>query len=368
MWKKQNKTNIIITVIIMVIIIIIGIVFVSSKKNTIHEDNIKIGAIYSLTGPGSFFGQESANGAKIAVDKLNENGGIYGKQIKLIIEDSASDPKTAISAFNKLKDVDNVKIIITSSSGISMSLLPLAKESGILLFADASHPAITNPSHPLIFRHADTVKTNADLIGKFVKEKKCAKIGLLYSNDDYGLASYNEFNNAISISIAESFDINTPDSRSQISKLLSIKPDCVVVAGFGSAYNNIFKELYEFKYDKNIVTTMGFILSNTKSLGKIVDGVYYLEFELNKNSKEYNSFVTKYKTEYGANPSWAFTTYDDIYIIAEAIKKSGSDDPLKISQAIKDSELFSSGFEDLKISESGDIPYNTKIIQFNYQK
>ena len=108
------------------------------------DEAFKIGVMESLTGPGETYGTVINQSKEMAVAEINDAGGVNGKPLELVVEDSKCGAQDAITAYNKLTDVDGVKIILgTSCSGAMLGAAPLAEEDGVVLFsASATSPAI----------------------------------------------------------------------------------------------------------------------------------------------------------------------------------------------------------------------------------
>ena len=106
----------------------------------------RIGVMESVTGVGETYGNVASHAKQMAADEINAAGGVNGRMLELIIEDSKCNAQDAIAAFRKLTDVDRVKIILgTSCSGAMLGVAPLAEEDGIVLFSGlASNPDIAN--------------------------------------------------------------------------------------------------------------------------------------------------------------------------------------------------------------------------------
>ena len=106
----------------------------------------RIGVMESLTGPGESYGTVANQAKQMAVDEINAAGGIDGRPLELIVEDSRCTAQDAIAAFHKLTDVDGVKIILgTSCSGAMLGVAPLAEKDGVVLFSGlAGSPDIAN--------------------------------------------------------------------------------------------------------------------------------------------------------------------------------------------------------------------------------
>ena len=100
----------------------------------------------SVTGPGQTYGNVAVQAKQMAVDEINAAGGINGRMLEIIVEDSKCAAQDAITAYRKLTDVDGVKIILgTSCSGAMLGAAPLAKEDGVIMFSGlATNPDIAD--------------------------------------------------------------------------------------------------------------------------------------------------------------------------------------------------------------------------------
>jgi len=107
---------------------------------------IKIGAIFSVTGPASFLGAPESKTAKMFVGKINASGGVLGQKLELIIKDSGGSPEKAVSFAKQLIEEDKVLAIIgPSTSGETMQIKKLCEENQMILVSCAAADAIVNP-------------------------------------------------------------------------------------------------------------------------------------------------------------------------------------------------------------------------------
>ena len=109
-----------------------------------EEEPFRVGVMESLTGAGETYGTVATQAKQMAADEINAAGGIDGRMLELVVEDSQCTAKDAIAAYNKLTDVDGVKIILgTSCSSAMLGAAPLAEADGVILFSGlASNPDI----------------------------------------------------------------------------------------------------------------------------------------------------------------------------------------------------------------------------------
>ena len=108
--------------------------------------SFRIGVMESLTGPGETYGTVASQAKQMAADEINAPGGVNGRTLELIMEDPQCSAKEAITAYHKLTDVDELKIILgTSCSSAMLGVAPLAEADGVILFSGlASIPDIAN--------------------------------------------------------------------------------------------------------------------------------------------------------------------------------------------------------------------------------
>ena len=118
------------------------LVLVATACGGDDDGTFRIGVMESLTGPGETYGTVANQAKQMAVDEINEAGGINGRMIELVVEDSKCNAQDSITAYNKLTDVEGIKIILgTSCSGAMLGAAPLAEEDGVVMFSGLA----TNP-------------------------------------------------------------------------------------------------------------------------------------------------------------------------------------------------------------------------------
>lgn len=325
---------------------------------------IRIGAIYSLTGPLAGLGEQFIDGAVFAADTINKQGGVNNKKIELLIEDNQSTPQGAVSSLNKLLNIDKVKYFSSFGSSICLALKPITEENKVLLVGDAAHPKITENSQ-FVLRHSSVALSDAKVIMGKLKEKSPNKVGIIYINDDWGMVLgqefqrlLKEFNPKIEIT-SESHLASDTDFRSQITKVLaSSPPSAVLVASSGSACGFIIKQLRELGYNGDIFTNIGFVLSADaqKIASSSASGVYYQTYQTNPK------FSQDFLQQYGREPKGIFTRYVylDFELLKSAIEKAG-ESSLNISQYIKSLKSFKGTYEEVEILPTGDIVIPTEV-------
>ena len=134
-----------------------------------------------MTGPASFLGAPEAKTAQMMVDEINNNGGINGKQLKLIIKDSAGSPEKAISFAKQLIEEEKVFAIVgPSTSGESMKIKSICEEAKMILISCAAAEDIVNPVASYVFKSPQNDRFAAEKIYEVMKKKGIANIDSYY--------------------------------------------------------------------------------------------------------------------------------------------------------------------------------------------
>ena len=166
--EKKKKNKVLAWLIpVVVIVIIIALIAVFSVQKPKEEKVIKIGAILPLTGKVSYWGEPVLKGMNFAIQEINSKGGINGKKLKLIVEDSKADPKEGVTAANKLIS-EGVITMIVHTTAVSNAVAPILEENKIPWIADAADPGL-----PLTYSYAFKTFYNA-----YAECKKLASYGL----------------------------------------------------------------------------------------------------------------------------------------------------------------------------------------------
>src|SRR6185369_14008989 len=156
----------------------------------VTKTEITLGSIQDLSGPIAGFGKQVRNGMLLRVDEINEQGGINGRKLKLIVEDSAYDPKKAVLAAQKLVNQDKIFIMIGHiGTAQNNAAMPVQFEKNVInFFPITAAREMYEPFHRLKYSFAvtyyDQIRT---ALPKLVKEKGAKKVCTMYQDDEFGL-------------------------------------------------------------------------------------------------------------------------------------------------------------------------------------
>src|SRR5246127_2672172 len=174
---------------------------------------IDIGLVQPLTGAFAAAGTDVVNGAKIAADEINAKGGVLGKKLELIIEDTKSNPTEAAAVAEKLIVRDKVPVLMgASASTATLAVMPKLMEYKVpVLVETSSSSKITTSGNPYIFRIAPPSEVEAAVFAKIVKKIGIHKADFLVVNNDWGRGTADEFSkvlkdNGIAVGLVERMD------------------------------------------------------------------------------------------------------------------------------------------------------------------
>lgn len=327
--KKQTK----ILSLIAIIIVIIGVLAISVYNGfiTYEKKSIKVGIIGHLTGDYASYGIPMKNAAQLAIEEINEQGGINGQEIQLFIEDDNSDPNKAITSMNKLINVDGVNYIISAQgSGVTSAIIPIAQNNkNVMMITLGSAPGLTTQGE-YIFRSVISDSYQGTKINKFLSENfETEKVAGLYLNDAYGVGIRDIINKNPNIDLItnEMFESGDSDFRTQLLKIKSKDPDVLVLVGH-QEYPTILKQVHEIGIDATVITSETFkdeqILQKS---GTNAEGVYTFFMA---EPVDYFGFSEKYEQRFGEDPSaYNKYAYDGTIALIKSLESSDNTEDVK---------------------------------------
>lgn len=319
------------------------------------KEPIKIGALLSLTGAAGNLGQREKESALLALEEINGKGGVHGRKIELIIEDTKSDPNTAVSNFNKLTSRDRVIGIFGSSLGSeTFAVMPQAKRLGIPMIAPNSTLIVTRQGNEWVFR--SVVGDPAVIRGtlEYVKNTlKAKRIALLYQTDAYGTGGYQEFKKlngeyGIEFVAEEKFAINDTDLSVQLTRARAANPDAVILWGTTPAPAIGIKNARQLGIDVPIVSgTASVVQQNVEISEGAGDGKWILAGILDPENPlpRQKRGLELHQKKLGKAPDlFNAIAYDAMMLYALALEKAGPD---VTSRKLRDAIENIKGYEGL---------------------
>ncbi len=352
----MTKTSKIIIGVIIAIIIIVGIWYGLTREQE-EEEVIKIGFIGPLSGFGAAWGIEQKNAIDIAVEEINNSGGIRGQKIEIIYEDGKCDGKEAATAAQKLINLDKVKILIPVCSAETLAVAPIAEENKVLVMAVwPTNPAVSEAGD-YIFRNSYSDEDTARVMAETI-EKKYSKVGIITELTDYPVGLRDAFKKYFKGEIIEEvYQPNSKDVRTQVLKLISQSTEAIVVNPNSPATGlAVLQQLNELKFEGGLYGN--FFGSGSEVINaEEAQGMIFFADPVVEDSLIKARLFEKYQNEYNKKPDFEFAvaaTYDAIYILKQAIEQVGVN-PDKIRDYLYDLKDFQGALGVYGFNEKGDM-------------
>ena len=356
-------------IIAVILIISAGVIFNSENK-----EDITFGAILPLTGGASFWGESAQKGIQLAVRDVNDKGGIKGRKINVIFEDSACDPKQSINAFKKLTEINGVTAVIGDicSSG-TLALAPLAEEQKKILITPCSEASAISEAGDFVFRTWMPNGAQGAALAAHAHQKGLNNIALLSINTDLGesigLAVQKTVTNlGGKVVIWEKYSPETTDFRTSLQKAKDKNPDAIFIAGHEPDSILLVKQIREMNLDILIFADSTINTpSSFEALGADAEGILFADIEDTTTAAFRARWKQEFNIEWPGATSCASVAYDDISILADAIQTVGTDSE-KIKKHFHTFKDFNGVSGPITFDSNGDLIRTNKIYRIENGK
>lgn len=368
-----------ITALLLALVLVVGLAGCTSAPastgNTSNEGEvIYIGMLASLTGGYATQGEYAKNSAQIAVDEINEAGGVLGKKIEVIIEDDLGTDEGAINAYNKLASNDKIVGIIGSGySTLNLAVNSAVERAEILTTSQGSNDKLGTLNNPWHFqmRTADSIQVTA---------------GIRYAVEELGLENWAIINatDAASVGQAEvtaktleeygitpkltlSYNEGTQDFTSQLVQIQNAGVDAIFSAGNAVEGALLMTQYRQLGIDAVVVGSNAYSSAQMLELAgdEVMNGVYSATHYTPETPRERGAAYTKAyfdKTGVVADAAGALV-YDHVYLIAEAVERAGSTDRTAVRDAFLTIENFDGAVTDYTVVSEGSCGTSAMIVQ-----
>ncbi|HEX7832555.1 MAG TPA: ABC transporter substrate-binding protein [Thermoanaerobaculia bacterium] len=313
---------------------------------------IVVGEYGSLTGGQATFGQSTHNGIMLAVDELNGAGGVNGRKFRVITEDDQSKSEEAATAVTKLISQNNVIAVLGEvASSSSLAAAPICQSNKVPMITPSSTNEGVTAVGDFIFRMCFIDPYQGEAMANYLsKQAGMTNAAVLVDvKSDYSTGLAANFKktftaNGGKIVVEQSYAQGDSDFRAQLTKIKSSNPQVIFVPGY---YNDIGQIAIQARDLGMMMPLAGGDGWESPKLieigGKALEGCLYSNhYHVDDPAPAVRSFVQKYQERYGAKPdSLAALAYDSARVLADAIKRAGTTDGVKLRDAIAATKDFS---------------------------
>ncbi len=356
------KTSTKISIGVILLAAIIGVTWIVVMQEPQSKAPMKIGVIAPLTGPVGVIGQYMQEGLLLAQREINERGGIQGRSLELVFEDTIVDPKLSVSAMQKFIDIDNIKVVIGDyRSSNTLAVAPIAEEKKVILISPGSQADSLSEAGDYIFRTQVTAEVEAEKLADVIKNQlEETQVSTIVTNQDYGISFEEKFTIFFKekggrVLLNNRAETQETDYRTMLLKSKEKGIDMIVLAVGGLAGGLIANQAKELGLSFTFVASSIIQTGELLEVGKgNVEGFLYV-YPYAHMTKEQEVFTQNYKKAYGReNEVIAANSYDALMLAAEAIEMC-EEDTSCIKDELYEVKNYSGASGVLSFDENGDV-------------
>jgi branched-chain amino acid transport system substrate-binding protein len=310
---------------------------------------IRIGVVTPISGTYAGIGQQVTWGLDMAAAEINANGGIMGRQIELVYEDSEANPAVAVQKAEKLYTSENVDFLTgTVNSGATLAVGQVAERAGKLLATTVSFSdAITgNKCSPNVFRvNARAGQQSAALAAWVKQEKPGAKIFYLGPDYEMGRSTVAAFKENAELVGAESVGevfapLDSKDYSQYFGRVRSARPEVLYTSVAGNDTVRLFTQMKDFGVldGLTVLGASGTVTGqNIGAIGDAAEGfITGVGYSPLIDSPENKAFVEKFNAENGADPDlYGADSYGILFAYKAAVEAAGSTETDAVRAALE---------------------------------
>lgn len=346
-----------------------------SDDRSNSESVIKIGMALPLTGTEASYGQDSLQGAQLAMEEINAHGGVLGgRQIQLVVKDNQSKAgETSIIARELINRSHVSALAGEGSSGRTLEAAPIAQKTGIPFISAGSTNLKVTQVGSFIFRMCFTDIFQGQVMAKFaysVLGKRNVAV-LLDNTKDYSIGLAQSFSKDFialggRIVVRQSYGAGDKDFSAQLTAIKAAHPDAVFLPTYYTDAASIINQARQLGLDVSFLGGDGWDSAEfLKMGGKALEGAYFADhFSAENQNPLIQNFVKDYQKKYGVPPSaLAALTYDSIKLLADAMQRAGTAEPAKLRDVLAATANFPAVTGTITFDENRNPKKDAVIIQ-----
>lgn len=312
------------------------------------SEPIVLGMLTPLSGSSAAVGPYMQNGAQLAVDEINDKGGVDGRKLELRVEDEACDAKSAVAGANKLVTAGIDISVGGYCSGATLPTLPIFEKADIpMIIPAANSNELVDQKKKNVFLINGTGTQQADAALAFIKKQGDKKVGLMDDNTSYS-TNITDLTAALltedpGLSGRESVTAGESDYSANVNSILKGKPDLVYWTGYYQEGGLIIRQLRQAGYQGDLMVADGSVDNKLIEIaGKSnAEGVYATMTQTPDTLPGAEDWIKNYKEKFNAEPGpYSTQSYDAVRVAAEAVKDAGSSDGDKVITALEGIDGF----------------------------
>lgn len=319
----------------LLVLIVGGAALLIQRSTRTASPSIVVGGLFPMTGGLAQYGDLASKSSLLAIEELNRAGGVQGQTLVLDVQDHQCKPAVAVDAYKQLSSVKGVRYFLAAGcSGTVIAINPLLDRQ-VILGSTISSPKVSGTS-PRFFRNYGTDSAEGKLFAEVIRAREYGSVSVLHEETDYAKGLMLSLKESLASSTlpftVESFTSESTDVRTQITKLREVNADVFFLSPQTVTTANIaLKQMQELGYKPKQFFVNENVMKSEQlrtTFPDLLNGAISADFTV-KESEKLQTFLSAYKQRFGtecAQVNVCATAYDNVYLLAEAMKTVGTDD------------------------------------------
>ncbi|KAM9863260.1 branched-chain amino acid ABC transporter substrate-binding protein [Leucobacter sp. BZR 635] len=317
---------------------------------------IKLGMLAPFSGSEAAFGDYMKFGAQLAIDEINADGGVDGRDLELVTEDDGCDATQAVSAANKLVSAGVHASVGGYCSGATLPTLPVFEAAGVPMVIPAANSTKLVGQGAFLINGTGTQQAAAAIA--YAEKLGSKNVVLIDDNTDYSVDLANSFEEQagdLNIVKRESVNPDEKDFAANINSVLGVSPDFIYWTGYYQAGGLLIDQLRSSGYDGIVLVGDGSVDAQLSAIaGPAIDNVFGTFTRTPDMLEGGDKWVAAYTELAKADPGpYSMQTYEAVKVIAEAMGEAGGTDAEAVNKALGAMSGFPLLSGDLTFAEDG---------------
>ena len=327
------------------------------------EETIKIAVVGPITGPVAQYGDMQMIGAKMAVERINAAGGVNGKQLEAVLMDDVCEPKQAVAVANQVVN-DGIRYVVGHlCSGSTQPAAEIYDDEGILMVTPAStSPAITEQGYKLVFRTIGLDSQQGPVAGNFIADKiKPKNMAIIHDKQQYGQGIATEVRKSVegagvNVVLFEGINSGQTDFSALITKMKRAGVDFVYYGGYHPELGLILRQSGDQGFDARYMGPEGVGNKDITAIAGDASEGLLVTLPADFSADPANADLVKAFQDKGEDSSGPFVmpSYAAVQIIADTLRDAGTDDPVKMAEAMR-ATTYKTPIGEVAFDDKGDL-------------
>ena len=336
---------------LLLVVVALSLLIPAMACGPAEAETVKIGSLLTTTGDLGAMGVRMADAAELAIDEINAQGGLLGKQVELILENDNCEPAKGLERIKKLIDIDGVQVIVGAMiSGSSLSGGPYASEKEVPMISPSATAATLSeqPWTTWFFRTCLRDDLQAKVLADIIMDEGFTKLATIVLSNTYGVGLEEALVDALEEAgwegehiAAVRYDEAKKDYLTELQQIKDSNPDVVFACTYCDDAIIVFKHALDLGLDS--IPWLGCDGNYGSGLFKDAKSAEFMEKAFLAGSRSagglteaYDVFAAAYSDAYGEAPEvYCDTTYDAVWVVAKAIEAAGVYDGAAIRDAME---------------------------------